>query len=56
MAAGFYLSAWNWDKITQKSEQQILMKFSGAVDNGPRNSLNFGDCLDSGGTLMFQKS
>ena len=31
-------------KIT--SYEQILMKFSGNVDNGPGNRLHFGDVLD----------
>lgn len=40
-----------------KMYEQILMKFSGNVDHGPRkSSLIIGDVLDSGGPLTYDQS
>lgn len=51
MTAGFCLS---FNKIIQNVMNRFQKKFSVNVDNGPRNSsLNFGDVLDSEGTLTF---
>lgn len=41
------------NKNNRKSYEQILMSFSGSVDNEPGNWFNLGDVLDSGGTLTF---
>lgn len=42
------------EQNNSKSYEQILIKFSGNVDNGLRNGeLDFGDGPDSGGTLTL---
>lgn len=54
MTHGVYLPVWFVWFGRKYLEKQILMTFSGEVDNGPGNRwLRFGGVPDSGGTLTF---